>query len=198
MVSIEQKVGQRITSKKRGTIFFAQDFSDLGTPEGIRQALVRLVAKATIRRVAQGIYVRPEYQEHIGEVMPSAEDVAHSIAKRDHIRIIPTGVYALNLLGLSSQVPLKLVYLTDGAPREIQIGKRTIKLKRATPKNFLAKGKISGLVIQGLREIGQDRLTEEVEIKIISMLRSENQVHLKHDMLLAPVWIRKIMQKAQC
>lgn len=196
MPSIENRIEKSIKSKQRGVLLFADDFIEYGSSDAIRQALVRLASKEVIRRVAQGIYVRPTISEYIGEVLPTAEDVAQGIAKRDKIKIVPTGTHALNKLGLSTQIPLKLVYLTDGSPREIQIGKRTIRLKKTTPKNLMAKGKISSLAIQALKEVGQKGVTEEFEQKIIELLKKEERKDLEHDIPLAPVWIRKIMQKA--
>lgn len=196
MQSVEDKIEKAIKSKQRGTLLFADDFIEYGSADAIRQALVRLVGKEIIRRVARGIFVRPVLSKYIGEVMPTAEDVAHGIAKRDKIKIVPTGSHALNKLGLSTQIPLKLVYLTDGSPREIQIGKRTIKLKKTTPKNLMAKGKISSLAIQALKDLGQKEVTVDFEEKIVHLLKKEKQKELKHDIPLAPVWIRKIMRKA--
>jgi hypothetical protein len=196
MQSIEEKIEKSIKSKPRGVLLFGDDFMEFGTSDSIRQALVRLVSKGRLKRVAHGIYVRPVISSYIGEVLPTAEDVAQGIAKRDKIKIIPTGTYAMNLLGLSTQIPLKLIYLTDGAPREIQIGNRTIKLKKTTPKNLLAKGKTSRLVIQALRELGQHGVAEELENKVIELLKSEVRKDLENDITLAPEWIRKIMRKA--
>lgn len=104
---------------------------------------------------------------------------------------------ALNALGLSTQVPLKAVYLTDGAARIVKVGKRTIQFKRTTPKNLSAKGQISKLVIQALKAIGKDKVSVDEERKILALLRKEKLEHLKHDILLAPEWIRKIMRNAQ-
>jgi hypothetical protein len=129
-------------------------------------------------------------------LLPSAEEVAKAIAKRDRIRTIPTGVYALNALGLSTQVPMNIVLLTDGSPREIRVGKRKIKFKKSTPKNLLAKGKISRLVIQALKEIGNGKLTQGELKKIIDLLRTEDEKDILHDLTLAPVWIQKIMRKS--
>jgi len=196
MQSVEYKIEKTIKSKPRGYLLFSDDFSDKGSAESIRKALQSLKEKGLIRSVAHGIYVRPEISEYIGEVLPTAEDVAKAIARRDKIKLVPTGVYALHALGLSTQVPLKLVFLTDGAPRIIKVGKRTIKLKKATPKNLKAKGKISSLVIQALREIGQDKVTEEELRKITSLLQKEDKKILQHDTTLAPVWIKKILQQA--
>lgn len=147
-------------------------------------------------RVAQGIYVRPKMSKLIGPLTPSAEEVAEAIAKRDRIRTVPTGSYALNALGLSTQVPMNIVLLTDGSPRVVKVGGRTIKFKRVTPRILLAKGKISRMVIQALKVMGNGRATEEEEKKILDLLKKENEKDLKHDIALAPVWIQKIMNQA--
>ena len=196
MQSIESKIEKAIKTKGKGILLFPDDFSQLGSSEAIRKSLQRLEEKGEITRVAQGIYVRPKISEYIGTLMPSAEEIATAIAKRDKIRTIPTGVYALNALGLSTQMPMKIVLLTDGSPREIKVGKRTIKFKKTTPKSLLAKGEISRLVIQALKEIGNNNQTAAEETKIIELLKKENPLHLLHDIKLAPVWIQKIMKRA--
>lgn len=196
MKSIEKQIEKSITTKRKGTLFIPDDFLSYGSSEAIRKALGRLEDKKIIIRVSQGIYVQPKISKLIGPLTPSAEEVAEAIAKRDKIRTIPTGSYALNALGLSSQVPMKIVLLTDGSPREIKVGKRTIKFKRTTPKNLMAKGKISRLVIQALKEIGIGKIRIEEEHKILELLKKENVKDLKHDIALAPVWIQKLMKKA--
>jgi hypothetical protein len=196
MQSIEKQIEEKIISIPRGTLLFPEDFHQLGSSEAVRLALHRIEKKGVIRRVAQGIYVRPKISKYIGEIGSTAEEVAEGIAKRDKIRIVPTGVYALNALGLSTQVPMRLVLLTDGAPREIKVGKRTIKFKKTTPKNLMAKGKISSLDIQALREIGMGKVLESEEKKIIELLKKEEKSHLIHDIALAPEWIKKIMKRA--
>lgn len=197
MQSVEKQIKEKISQRNRGVLLFPEDFNVLGSSEAVRIALHRLEKEGFIRRVSKGIYVRPKISEYIGEVMPSAEAVAQGIAKRDRIRIVPTGVYALHALGLSTQIPMNLVFLTDGAPRKIKLGKRSIKLKKTTPKNLLARGEISSLVIQALREIGKGKLTKSEEIIILRLLKKENEKDLIHDIQLAPVWIQKIMQKAR-
>lgn len=196
MQSIHENIKQHVLKTKRGVLIFPEDFNTFGSSEAVRLALHRLEKEDVITRIAQGIYVRPIISKYIGQVLPSAEEVAIGIAKRDRIKIVPTGVYALNALGLSTQIPMKLVYLTDGAPRVIKIGNRTIKFKKTTPKNLLAKGEISSLALQALREIGIDQITVDEEKKIIELLKKETPSNLVHDIQLAPVWIKKIMQKA--
>jgi DNA-directed RNA polymerase subunit K/omega len=195
MLSIENQIEKLINTKRKGSLILPDDFIDYGSSEAIRKALDRLEDKKIIIRVAQGIYVQPKISQLIGPLTPSAEEIAEAIAKRDRIRTIPTGSYALNALGLSTQVPMKIVLLTDGSPREIKVGKRTIKFKRTTPKNLMAKGKISRLVIQALKEIGNGKVKIEEEQKILELLKKENEKDLKHDIALAPVWIQKIMKK---
>lgn len=196
MISIEEKIKKEISTKKEGTLLFPEDFKHIGSSEAVRLALHRLYKDEFITRIAQGIYVRPKKNKLIGELLPTAEEVAHGIAQRDRIQIVPTGVYALHALGLSQQIPLKLTFLTDGAPREIKIGNQVIKLKRTTPKNLKALGKISSLVIQALRSIGKEKVTKEEELKIVELLKEESETNLIHDLDLAPVWIQKIMSKA--
>lgn len=196
MQSVESKIEKSIKSKPRGFLILSDDFAHKGSAESIRKALQNLKEKGLIKSVAHGIYVRPVISEYIGEVLPTAEEVAKAIARRDKIKLVPTGVYALHALGLSTQIPLKLVFLTDGAPRIIKVRKRTIKLKRTSPKNLKAKGEISSLVIQALREIGKDKATEEEIRTIIKLLRKENKKALQHDITLASGWIKKILKQA--
>lgn len=196
MQSVEKKIEKSIKSKPKGSLVLPGDYLNFGSSDAIRKALDRLENKQVILRVAQGIYVRPKESDLIGKLIPTAEEVAEAIAKRDRIRTVPTGSYALNALGLSIQVPMNIVLLTDGSPREIKVGKRKIKFKKTTPKNLLAKGKISRLVIQALKEIGNGKVTMGEELKIIELLKKEDEKDLKHDIALAPVWIQKIMKKA--
>jgi hypothetical protein len=196
MTSIETKILEKIRSIPKGDLILPEDFYELGSAEAIRVSLHRLEKDNIINRVAHGIYVRPKISKLIGQLTPSAEEVAEAIAKRDRIRTVPTGSYALNALGLSTQVPMNIVLLTDGSPREIKVGKRTIKFKKTTPKSLLAKGKISRLVIQALKEIGNGNATVEEEQKILDLLRKEDVKDLKHDIALAPVWVQKIMKLA--
>ena len=196
MTSIESKILNQIESLPKGKLLFPADFSDIGSSEAIRISLFRLEKEGIITRVAQGIYVRPKESKLLGKLMPAAEEVAEAIAQRDRIRTVPSGSYALNALGLSTQVPMNIVFLTDGSPREIKMGKRKIKFKKTTPKNLLAKGAISRLVIQALKEIGNGKLSAVEEKKIIELLKKEDENDLKQDIPLAPVWIQKIMKTA--
>ena len=195
-LTLENKIIGKIKKAKRGSLFFIDDFIAFGNSRAVNKALERLAAKDEIKRVARGIYTRPQISSLIGEVIPTAENIAKAIAKRDKARIVPTGSYALNAIGLSTQVPMNVVYLTDGASRKIKLNKRTITFKKTAPKNLATIGKISTLVIQALKEIGKDKVQEWEENKIIELLKKEEKTRLQHDLRMAPEWIRIIMRKA--
>jgi len=195
--SIENKILAQIKKNRRGRIFFVDDFITIGMAKTVNKTLERLAAKGELTRVARGIYTRPEISKLLGQPLtPSTEAIARAIAKRDRARILPTGTYALNMLGLSTQVPMNVVYLTDGAARKIQLGKRSILFKKTTPKNLAVEGELTGLAIQALRVIEKDKVTPEQEEKIIQFLKKEKPEVLARDITLAPEWIRQIMRKA--
>ena len=196
MKSIEEHILSKIKNYKRGKIFFPENFTDTGTGDAVRQALSRLVDEEELVRLGHGIYLYPKRDPQLGVLSPTLDQIAQAIAKRDRAKIVPTGALALNKLGLSTQVPLNAVYLTDGSPRNVQIGNRKIKFKRTVPKNLKAKGEISELVIQALKEIGNGKVRDPQKEKIIELLKKEDRDHLRHDIKLAPVWIRNIMEQA--
>lgn len=196
MDSIDDHIKNEMAKADKGTIFFTEDFLNFGSAKAVGKALERLSNKGEITRVARGMYATLEKHKVFGEIRPSTEEIAKAIAKRDKARIIPTGVLALNVLGLSTQVPLNTVYLTDGSARTIKVGKRTIKFKKTSPKNLSVLGEISSLVIQALKEIGKENVTaNEIHI-VLKHLKKEKTKHLEHDINLAPEWIRVIMRKA--
>lgn len=195
--SIENKILAKIKKNRRGRIFFVDDFITVAAAKTVNKTLERLAAKGELTRIARGIYTRPEISKLLGQPLtPSTESIAKAIAKRDRARILPTGAYALNILGLSTQVPMNAVYLTDGAARKIQLGKRSILFKKTTPKNLAVESELTGLVIQALRVIEKDKVTLEQEEKIIEFLKKEKTEVLVRDIALAPEWIRQIMRKA--
>ena len=197
MQSIDNKVVSRIYGKRRGWVFTPNYFLDLGSRTAVAQSLSRLVKSKTIRRLAHGIYDYPKKHPTLGDLPADYERIAQALAGRDNLKIQPTGAYAANLLGLSEQVPAKIVFLTDGSNRTVQINKRKIVLKKTTPKNMATAGRISGLVIQALRHLGQDH----VEGNIIGMLKKRlsdaDKRQLMNDLRYAPVWIGNIFRQLQ-
>ncbi|MEO7044513.1 MAG: DUF6088 family protein, partial [Ferruginibacter sp.] len=148
-----------------------------------------LAKEGMIDRIAHGIYLIPDIHPKLGKLLPSLEEIAKVIAEKDRIRIIPAGAYALNKLGLSEQVPTKIVYITDGQARKINIGKHSIRFKPATPKKFGMIGQISKLLVQALAEISLQQITPSMKKKIKNLLKQEDPEKLNHDLKLAPAKI---------
>lgn len=190
MYSIHNQIEKKIESLKKGSILFISDFIEFGTTENIKKVMQRLEKKEVITRLAHGIYLYPKNDKILGTLFPSTEEIAVAIAKRDRARIISTGVQALQQLGLSTQVPMNVVYLTDGAPRKIKVGKRTITFKKTTPKNLTIKDKKLNIVIQGLKELGKDNVDENAKQKIKKVLQQMTIESIKEDSVAAPTWIR--------
>jgi hypothetical protein len=193
---VENNIANELKLLPQGSVFFVDDFLDFGNPESVKKALLRLKEKEILVRLAHGIYLYPKIDKEFGVLFPSTEDIAKAIARRDKARIVLTGVQALNKLGLSTQVPMKVVYLTDGATRNIKVGKRTITFKNTSPKNLSTKGEISSLVIQALKTIGQTKVDENTISKIKTLLQKEKIENIINDAKLAPAWINKILTKS--
>lgn len=192
---VENRIAESLKTIPKGSVLFVDDFLDYGNPESVKKALLRLKEKEVLVRMAHGIYLYPNFDKELGVLFPSTEEIAKSIARRDKARIVPTGVQALNKLGLSTQVPMKVVYLTDGAARTVKVGKRTITFKKTSPKNLLVKGEISGLAIQALKTIGQNKVDEKIIQKIQAILKNEKNEKIIHDAKLSPAWINKILMQ---
>jgi predicted transcriptional regulator of viral defense system len=183
--TIENKVS-------KGDIFFIADFTELGNYEAVRKSLQRLTKEGNIKRIAKGIYYSPKKHERLGIIYPHAEQIAKAIAKRDKARIIATGSTALNLLGLSTQIPMKVVFLTDGSARNIKVGNQTIQFKKTNPKNLSIEHRLTNLIIQALKAIGEKNVVQEQIDKIQTIIDESNERELIYQKLKnAPVWIQK-------
>jgi predicted transcriptional regulator of viral defense system len=195
MQSTHQQVLNAINQFEQGTIFFPEQFDCLGSNESIRQSLSRICKEGAIIRLSKGVYLFPVVDNELGILYPSIERVARAISKRDKSRIQPTGIYALNKLGLSTQVPMKVIFLTDGIARKINIGKQSITFRQTAPKNFTFQGEITPLVVAALKEIGKENVTDK-DIQIIkNALTSESKEIVLADAYIAPRWITDILLK---
>lgn len=199
MVSIEGNIWTAIQAKGRGSIFFPSDFTSYGEVKAVGKSLERLTAKGSIVRLARGIYTYPEIDVvlGLGVLMPSMEKVAETIARRDKTRIVPTGAYAMNKLGISTQVPMNIVYLTDGAPRKVNLGSsRSIQFKYTTPKNLSFTNPLAMLVTFALKEVGKDNVTDDIAKQIKNVLKKEQKENVLADESLMPAWIRTFIRQA--
>lgn len=193
--SIDSKVFNRITSKGPGWVFTPSNFIDLGSRDAIASALKRHKQAGMIRQLARGLYDYPRRDPQLGALSPSVEAVANAIKGRDAIRIQPSGAYAANLLGLSEQVPMRVLFLTDGPSRNVRIGKQQILLRKTTPRNMATAGKVSGLVIQALRYLGQRSVDDTAVQKLRRRLKADDKEQLLKDIRYAPVWIGDVLKK---
>jgi hypothetical protein len=155
------------------------------------------VKAGSIRRLAHGLYDYPEKHPTLGYLPANYERIAQALAGRDSLKIQPSGAYAANLLGLTEQVPARIIFLTDGANRTVQINKQQIVLKRTTPKNMATAGRVSGLVIQALRHLGQDYVDDNIIGMLKKRFSSDDKRQLMNDLRYAPVWIGNIFRQLQ-
>ncbi len=184
-----------IRRRGSGAVLVPADFLEIGSREAVDVALHRLVRQGAIRRLARGIYHFPKMHPVLGPLEPSAEEIATALAGRDRTRLQPSGAYAANALGLSEQVPAKVVFLTDGPTRTVKIGPTTIQLRRTTPKNMEAAGRLSGLLIQALRELGQDHVTPARMTHLKQTIPADKRRMLLKDIRLAPAWMHPIFRE---
>lgn len=189
MDKVQEEIERKLNKVKKGQLLFLADFRGFGSEAAIKMALSRLVKQEKVKRIAHGIYLIPKSDPVLGLIFPSMEQIAEAVAKRDHVKIKPAGAYALHKLGLTTQVPTRLVYLTNGAPREIKIGKTSIKFKATTSKKFALRGKLSSLIIQALEEINPANIDTAMKQRIKELLAKEDPKKLGYDIKLAPARI---------
>ena len=199
MERTEKKLLARLKKAGRGKVFFPDCFADVASSDSIRKAIEFLTSKGEIIRVSRGIYCYPKKDHEIGLgiLNPSIDDIVAAIAKRDHMKVVPTGVHAQNLLGLSTQVPMNFVYLTNGWSRQITVlNGITVKFKQTALKNLEFNSRLAMLITFALKDIGKDNITDEQLSKIKQLLINEPKSVVEKDLLLMPVWIRKIVTSA--
>ena len=187
--SIDAKVLQRIQSQGPGWVFTPADFADLGSRTAVASALARNKAAGTIRLLGRGLYDTPVVDLVLGLLGPAIETVAKALERKEVIRLQPSGVYAANLLGLSEQVPAQVVFLTDGATRTVKVGPTQISLKRTTPRNMAAAGRLSAMLIQAFRSLGATNITPQRIARLRQSLPAAQRSTLLQDIALAPEWM---------
>jgi hypothetical protein len=194
-MSIEDKIRNQIRSDKAGTLYFISDFAEHGNDVFISRVLSECVNDGLLLRIANGIYCKP-IETRFGPLFPSVEELVEAIARRDNAQILPTGETAQNQLGLSTQVPMNSVYLTTGSARKLFLRGRTVTLKRSVPRNFACKNDFMAALIQALKSIGKDNLTEEHTSTILRLLKEHlDDATYVDDLKTAPIWVRKMLSE---
>lgn len=190
MQSIENKTSSRIYGNQRGWAFSKIDFLDLGSDADIRKALSELAVKGTIRRVLRGVYDYPRISKLLNSEMgPDLDQLARALARRSGWRIQPSENTALNLLGLSTQVPAQSVYLSDGPSKTYEVGKQQLVFKKRTLKESVFKHKESELVVQALKALGKERIDEEILQKLAGTWMPTMWKKILRDTKTAPAWV---------
>lgn len=185
-----QQILRRIKAKGGGWAFSPHDFYDLGDPRSISMALSRLTRSGKIRRVSHGIYDMPHSHPLLGQVGAPMDAVIDAIGRKRNLRILPSTAAAANQLGLSTQVPARLIYHTDGAPTRVMLGNLQIDLRRNTGRMLALAGRPSGLVAQALRDLGKDKVTADHIQRVRAQLPVSARKQLLQDIQLVPAWMR--------
>lgn len=194
--SHEKRIITSIIKRGRGTIVSPLDYALYGDSKAVQKAFERLTAAGRLVRVARGIYCYPKIDRKLGlgVLYPTIEEIAAAIARRDKAKIAPTGIYALNKLGLSTQLPMNVVFLTDGSPRKIRLdGERGIQFKHTSKKNLSFQNDFAMLLTFALREIGESNVNDEQLARVREMIKSVPFETIKNDFSLIPAWIRKFI-----
>jgi hypothetical protein len=195
MQSIHNKIIKRIYTSGRDWAFSKNDFSDYGSDGAIRLALIRMEEEGTIRRVLRGLYDYPRISTLLNEPMgPDLDQVARALARKSGWRIQPSENTALNLLGLSTQVPAQAVYLSDGPSKTYAIGNRELIFKKRSLKESGFKHRGSELVVQALKALGQDRIDSDIRDKLAGALPAAIWKKMIRDTKTAPAWVHEIIR----
>jgi len=194
--TIADKALARIYGKGRGWTFSQVDFNDLGSRSAIDSILQRLTKQEKIRRVLPGVYLYPRYSKLLEqELGPEIRGVAETLARKFAWSIQPTGFAALNYIGLSTQVPAQLVYTSDGPTREYQIGKSTLRFKHAAPRKTKFREFESGIIVEALQVLGQDRITKQTIQKIRQWLPASKRARVLKDTKNITDWIYHVIKQ---
>jgi hypothetical protein len=196
-LSLEKQVLGLIKKKGRGNFVFASDFTSLGEQKSINKALERLAKDEIIVRISRGVYYYPKIDKvlGLGVLYPTLEDIAEGIAKRDKARIVPTGIYALNRLGFSTQIPMNIVYLTDGSERKLNLSNGTsIQFKYTAPKNLAFKSQFAMLLTFAFKTIGKENITQEMLAHTKELLAKDDKSVIEQDYNLMPAWVSSIIK----
>ena len=192
---IAEKILARL-STRQGEAVPVRDFLDLGTRAAVAQALSRLVRQGTIRHVGRGLYELPRVGKLLNEpVVQSPDELVRAWARKNGLRVVPSGAYAANLLGLTTQVPAKITYYTNGRTRTLALGPYSIKLLNRGPKTMDVNGQTAPLVFQALRYLGQTGVTPDTIDHLRSKLSRKDKAQLRRNLRYAAAWMKPVIEE---
>jgi hypothetical protein len=196
MDKLREKIEKRLEQEDRGYVFTRKDFQGLAPAGTIGKLLFRLAKEGKIRRLGRGLFDYPKTNPALGgELSPDIDLAAKAIARKFRWSILPYGSLAANRLGLSQQVPAKYVYLSNGPAKQIKIDKRIIYFKHARPKEIYADSEISGLVVQALRYLGKDNVSDSVIAHLKYKLSAEQKIELRDHIHYSAEWVYEFVQR---
>ena len=196
MTDVQDAIIDHLRHRGRGKVYTSKDLLNLGGRAAIDQALSRLAKVGTLQRLARGLYYYPRTNPRLGMVVsPDAEEIADALARQTGSRIAPSGALAANRLGLSTQVPAKHVYLTDGRSREVRVGKQVFVMKHVAPKELPIGNPVSAAVFQALRYLGNDSIDDAVVSRLRRRLSAKQRQQLLRDARYTTGWIADIVRK---
>lgn len=191
-----QEIKQRICSSENGSVFIPSDFFDITDAVKVNVCLSRLVKENTIRRILRGVYEFPEYNDFLQEFIATSPDkIAHALARNYGWTIVPCGDTALNLLGLSTQVPAVWSYVSDGTYKDYEFDKISIKFKRTTNKEISKIAYKTALIIQALKALGKSKINNSVIERISSGLNSDEKKNILTDAKYATAWVYETIKE---
>ena len=184
-----------IEKAENGSVFVSTDFTDITDKKTVNMGLIRLADEGLIKKILFGVYYKPEFSKLLGEaVAPSPNKVAHALARNFGWTIVPCGDTALNLLGLSTQVPSQWVYVSDGAYKEYTFDNTTIKFKRTTNKEISKVSYKTALTIQALKALGKENITEQVILRLKKILTDEEKEKMLAESKSATSWVLELIK----
>ena len=179
----------------RGFVFTAGDFSGVGSRTAIDKSLSRLAKAGVIRRLGRGVYDFPRRSKSLGLVTPSTESIARAIARHEGVGLQVSGARAANALGLSTQVPARSLFLTEGTPRIRRIAGQSFEMKRAARKRFVGAGSRARTAIEALRHLGRRQATVEHVKRVVGALDSDDRDEFYALCRTAPAWLQRIIER---
>lgn len=192
---ISDKILKRLRAR-RGQPVPSRDFQDLGSEMAVRKALSRLVQQGAIRRVRRGLYELPRTGKLLNQpVAASPDELVRAWARQNSLRVVPSGAYAANLLGLSTQVPAKLTYYTNGRTKTLKLGPYTVRLLNRGPKTMDVRGQVAPLVLEALRYLGPKGITPEAICRLRSTLSPKDKAELRQNLRYATAWIKPVIEE---
>lgn len=195
--TIENKILESVRKCGRGKLIFSSDFVRFGEQKTVNKVLERMAKDGTILRISRGVYYYPKIDKKLGlgVLYPTLEAIAEGIAKRDKARIVPTGLYALNRLGFSTQIPMNIQYLTDGSNRKLTLyNGATIEFKHTAPKNLAFNSQLAMLLTFAFKSLGKDNITDEILAHTKELLAKDKSQSVKQDYKLMPAWVSSIIK----